>query len=107
MPVGKKLAVVLSVMATGASAAFFFRKDASQSGFRHEASDHDPFQKRVERRIAGGAAWTRQLGGFPRPAVAQPPVQRVQPALASIREPKAAADDSQPTFRKSFNPVGA
>jgi LysM repeat protein len=101
MPGVKKLAVVLSVLVTGASTAFFFRKDASQLDFRHEASAEGPFRQRIERRVAADAAWSSNPGNGPRPQQAL----RVAPATAAI--PQGLVSQSQPTFQKSFNPVGA
>jgi len=99
--------VALSVLATGAATALFFRKDASTADSSQEASDN-PFGHRVERRIIAGAAWARRIGG-PLPAVPSGPAQRVTPSstTAAILEPHGPVSDSQPTFRKNFNPVGA
>jgi LysM repeat protein len=107
MPLGRRLVVALSVLATGAATALFFRKDASKVDSAQEASD-DPFGHRVERRIIAGAAWARKIGG-PLPAVPSGPVQRVTPSstTAAILEPHGPVPDAQPTFQKSFNPVGA
>ena len=104
MPGGKKFAVVLSVLVTGASAAFFFRKDASQADFRQEASA-DPFRQRIERRVVADTAWTRSL------VTARSKTSRPQQALrvptATVAVPQGPSGQSQPTFQKSFNPVGA
>jgi LysM repeat protein len=91
--VGKKLAVVLSVVAIGTTVAFFFRKDAS--GFRFwNSGPQDPFEIPVERR----------LGGVTR----GPQAVRVPPSTtAAISEPRGLAADSQPTYSKNMNPVGA
>jgi hypothetical protein len=107
MPFGRRLVVALSVLATGAATAFFFRKDASKVDSTQEASDN-PFGHRVERRIIAGAAWARKIGG-PLPAVPSGQVQRVTPSntTAAIVEPRGPVSDSPPTFQKSFNPVGA
>lgn len=102
MPGVKKLAVVVSVLVTGASTALFFRKDASQFSFRQEASAVDPFRQRIERRVTSDAAWNSSLrSGASRPQQAL----RVAPTTAAI--PQGVASQSQPTFQKSFNPVGA
>src|SRR5471032_1435012 len=61
MRVGKKLVVVASLLATGVSTAVFFRKDASQTEPRQEATRESPFRDRVERRVAAGAAWAQGL----------------------------------------------
>jgi LysM domain len=108
MPVGKKLVVVLSVLATGASTAFFFRKDASRVD-PQEALDEIPFRSRIERRLAADAAWPKSTGGplsggTPRSKQA---LRVPQTATAAIAESRSLAADHQPTFRQSFNPVGA
>src|SRR4029079_7659104 len=105
MPGGKKLVVVMSVLVTGVSTALFFRKDASQEDFRHEASPGNPFRQRVERRVVADTTWTRNLQTA-RPKVASRSVDALRvPATASI--PQGLNADSQPTIQKSFNPVGA
>jgi hypothetical protein len=108
MPVGKKLVVVLSVLATGASTAFFFRKDASRVE-PLEALDEIPFRSRIERRLAADAAWPKSTGeplsdGTLRSKQA---LRVPQTATAAIAESHSPAADQQPTFRQSFNPVGA
>ena len=105
MPVGKKLVVVASLLATGVSAAFFFRKDASQTEPRQEATRESPFRDRVERRVAVGAAWAQGLRA--RRSNQSLPVTRVPGATtAAISESKDGAQ-GQPTFQKSFHPVAA
>ncbi|MBI3838728.1 MAG: LysM peptidoglycan-binding domain-containing protein [Planctomycetia bacterium] len=108
MLVGKKLVVVLSMLTAGAGTAFFFRKDASQVN-RQEASDETPFRSRVERRVAADATWSQDSGG-PLSGGALRPKQALrvpQAATAAISESSSAAAEHQPTFRQSFNPVGA
>lgn len=108
MRAGKTLLVVLSVAATGAGAAISFRRDSSQVDTRPGALAN-PFGQRVEHRIVAGAAWARKIRG-PLPAVASQPnqPQRVPAsATAAILEPKAQAPETQPTFQKTFNPVGS
>jgi hypothetical protein len=109
MPKRKKLAVVLSVLVTGASTAYFFRKDASLLGFRQEASTENPFHDRVAHRVAADMSWAKNLrasqgnvGPRPRQALRVPAV-----TTAAILEPKNVAPESQPTFHKLSNPVGA
>jgi hypothetical protein len=106
MHIGKKMAVVLSVLATGAGAALFFRKDASPLEGPLESSADNPFGQPVERRVAAGAAWVRKIGAA-RPG--RPwPAQRVAPtATASIAEPGGPLPEGPPAFHKSFNPVGS
>jgi len=105
MPGGKKLVVVMSVLVTGVSTAFFFRKDASQEDFRHEASPENPFRQRVERRVVADTTWTRNLQTA-RPKLASRSVDALRvPATASI--PQGLNADSQPTIQRSSNPVGA
>jgi hypothetical protein len=109
MPVRKKLVVALSVLVTGASAAYFFRKDASLKFFRQEASLENPFHDRVAHRVVADMGWAKNLrasqgnaGPRPRQALRVPAV-----TTAAISEPKGQASDAQPTFHKLSNPVGA
>ncbi len=105
MPGGKKLVVVLSVLVTGVSTALFFRKDASQEDYRHEASLENPFRQRVERRVVADTTWTRNLQTA-RPKLASRSADALRvPATASI--PQGLSAESQPTIERSFNPVGA
>jgi nucleoid-associated protein YgaU len=105
MPGGKKSVVVLSVLMTGVSTALFFRKDASQEDYRHEASLENPFRQRVERRVVADTTWTRNLQtARPKLASRSSDAQRV-PATASI--PQGLTAESQPTIQRNFNPVGA
>ena len=108
MPVGKKLMVVLSVLATGASSAFFFRKDASQVN-RQEASEETPFRQRIERRVATDGAWSQNPSGslFGGDSRSKQALRVPAAATAAISESRSLAEDHQPTFRQSFNPVGA
>lgn len=104
MRAGKKLVVAASVIAIGACAAFFFRKDASQVTSWNEVFGDSPFRERVERRVAADAAWAETAAGRREESVA--PALRVPPAeTAAISE--QPLDSSPPTFQKSFNPVGA
>ncbi len=93
MRVGKKMMVVLSVLATGASSAFFFRKDNQDVD---SAADGGLFGQRVERRVPAGAAWVRKMN-------AQQALHAPPPTTASIAAESGA---SEPTFQKTFNPVG-
>lgn len=106
MPVGKKLAVVLSVVVTGAGAALFFRKDASGFKFWQRGSD-DPFVQHVERRVTSGPGWDRPLGST-RAASSGPQAQHVAAATtAAIAQPGGPRTDGQPKFQRNLNPVGA
>jgi len=106
MPVGKKMAVVLSVVVAGASVALFFRKDASQFKFWQQGSD-DPFGRRVERRVATDAGWTGR-GPSAKSASEGGQAQRVPAAAtAAISEPRGLGPDAQPRFQRNLNPVGA
>jgi LysM repeat protein len=105
MPGGKKFAVVLSVLVTGASAAFFFRKDASPVDFRQEASA-DPFRQRIERRVVADTTWTRSLVTA-RSKTSSRPQQALRVPTATVAVPQGLSGQNQPTFQKSFNPVGA
>ncbi len=92
MHVGKKLAVVLSVMITGVSAAMFFRKDASPLWFWSRRSD-DPFAQQVERRV-GQATWTAP----------QAAASRVPLATAAITPSATGGDSAVPHYS---GPVGS
>jgi LysM domain len=106
MPIGKKLAVVLSVVIAGTSVALFFRKDASGFNFWQKGPD-DPFRHRVERRVTTDVAWAQRSS----PARATSPDARATRvatvATAAISQPKGLGPESQPTYQKNFNPVGA
>lgn len=106
MPGGKKLVVVLTVLVTGVGTALFFRKDASQVGFWQEASQEDPFRQRIERRLTADSAWTKNLGVQRSAAVARRE-QALRVAATTAAIPQGLASEGQPTFQKSFNPVGA
>ncbi len=104
MRLSKKLLVVASVMVGGAGIALCFRKDVSPA---------DPFQsaagamrRRIERRVVTAAP--ASAADRARPRLSQPPraALHVSPAPASIPEPAGLGDDPQPTFQKSFHPVG-
>lgn len=106
MPVGKKLAVVLTVVVAGASVALFFRKDASQLKF-WQTGPEDPFGRPVERRVKTDTART-QRGPSAKAISQRGAAQRVgAAATAAISEPKGLGPDSQPRFQKNLNPVGA
>lgn len=105
MPAGKKLGVVLSVLAAGGSLALFFRKDASQFEVSHESASDNVFRQRVERRVATDTEWARKQAPAQRPAPARPAV-RVVPTTASIPETSSGAP-AAPTHHKTFHPVGA
>jgi nucleoid-associated protein YgaU len=106
MPVGKKLVVVASVLATGACAAFFFRKDASQVAGWQEAQENSPFRERVERRVAADAAWAKTPQGTRvEAALPEPPTFRVPTAETAAISQSSPLDT--PSFQKSLNPVGA
>lgn len=104
---GKKLVVVLSVLITGASAALFFRKDASQISAWQEAQNDPAFHERVERRVTSGTDWTKS------PPRTTSRAQQPKQALRVLAAPTAAitestgAADHQPIVQKNFNPVGA
>ncbi|MGD9721674.1 MAG: LysM peptidoglycan-binding domain-containing protein [Pirellulales bacterium] len=104
MPVGKKLVVVASVLATGAGAAFFFRKDASQITTWQEALDNSPFRQRVERRVAEDGAWAANAARRVE-SVSQPNYRIPTAETAAIVEPSPG--DTTPAFQKSFHPVGS
>lgn len=108
MPVGKKLVVVMSVLATGIGTAFFFRKDASQTEPWHEAQEQSPFRDRVERRVVADAAWNTRAIDTRQPAHVKPKQALRVPTAATVAmaEPNGGGD-RQPSFQKSFNPVGA
>jgi hypothetical protein len=100
MPVGKKLVVAASVLATGAGAALFFRKDASTAMSWPSTLDESPFRQHVERRVATDAAWAKQSA----------PIETVSPAFGLPTAEAAAVrpqDELTPTFQKTFSPVGA
>ncbi len=106
MPVGKKLVVVASVLATGAGAALFFRKDASPATSWQSVLDDSPFRERVERRVADDAAWAKNAAGLHVEAVSPDGTSYALPtAEAAAIRPQAI--DATPTFHKTFNPVGA
>jgi nucleoid-associated protein YgaU len=89
MTVGKKLAVVLSIVVIGTSAALFSYKGTSPLRFWGSSSD-DPFGTQVERRVG------------PAPSAL---AQHLPAATAAIEQP-VAQPDAGPTFHSSFHPVG-
>jgi hypothetical protein len=98
MPGRKKLAVAVSVLATGASAALFFRKDASPFWFRQDAASN-PFFEHIERRAGAEQTWTP--GPAAGPAATPPrPADYVMPATAAIVQP-GNTGGSQPLYRRS------
>lgn len=104
MPRGKKLAVALSVLVAGTSAALFFRKDASQLWTWHDARAVNPFFDRIERRATSDVSWAASGAGGP---AALPPrsAGRVLPATAIVQP--GGAPSGQPTFHRSLSPVAA
>jgi len=105
MPRGKKLAVAMSVLVAGTSAALFFRKDASQLWFRQDAHAENPFFDRIERRATTDVSWSAP--GIDGPAATPPrSAVRVMPATAAIVQP-GGAPSGQPTFHRSLSPVAA
>jgi nucleoid-associated protein YgaU len=107
MPVGKKLVVAVSVMAAGAGAALFFRKDASQVTQWHEALEQSPFRQRVERRVAADAARAKTALSAGRQASPDATAAFRVPTAETAAISQLPAADTQPTFHKSFHPVGA
>ncbi len=91
MTVGKKLAVVLSVIIVGVSAALMFSKENSPLRFWGRASD-DLFAQHVERRV-GAPAWS--------PTATAP----LGPATAAITQPATAAAP-EPMPYQTMRPVG-
>src|SRR5690348_3017384 len=100
----KRLAIVLSVLGAGIGTALVFRKDASTLNFRQEAVPESPFRERVERRALADTAWIRNLSRG-RARSGERPAERIQPTPASITQ--GALPPAEPTFQKSFSPVGA
>lgn len=90
MPVGKKLAIVLSVVIVGVSAALMFSKENSPLRFWSGASD-DPFAQHVERRV-GAPAWNPNAS------------RAAAPATAAITQPMVLP--SEPTSYQTMRPVG-
>lgn len=105
MPRGKKLAVAVSVLVAGTSAALFFRKDASPLWSWHDARTENPFFDRIERRATTDVSWSAP--GIDGPAATPPrSATRVLPATAAIVQP-GGAPSGQPTFHRSLSPVAA
>ncbi|MEX2114956.1 MAG: LysM peptidoglycan-binding domain-containing protein, partial [Pirellulales bacterium] len=97
---------VASVLATGAGAALFFRKDASPATSWQSVLDESPFRERVERRVADDAQWAKSAAGSRVEAVSpDTPGFKLPTAEAAAVRPQAI--DATPAFRKTFNPVGA
>jgi nucleoid-associated protein YgaU len=90
MPVGKKLAIVLSVVIVGVSAALMFSKENSPLRFWSGASD-DPFAQHVERRV-GAPAWNPNA-----------PVTTAA-ATAAITQPRPLPPE--PATYQTMRPVG-
>ncbi len=90
MPVGKKLAIVLSVVIVGISAALMFSKENSPLRFWSGASD-DPFAQHVERRV-GAPPWNPNA-----------PLTAAS-ATAAISQPLALP--TEPTTYQTMRPVG-
>jgi hypothetical protein len=91
MPVGKKLAIVLSVVIVGVSAALMFSKENSPLRFWSGASD-DPFAQHVERRV-GAPAWNPNASAG-----------ASAPATAAISQPLTLPPE--PTTYQTMRPVG-
>jgi hypothetical protein len=83
MPVGKKLAVVTSIVVVGVSGALFFGKGSSSD---------DPFAHHVERRV-GQSGWT--------------PSQPAQLPRATAAIQPTADTPAGATFHQSLRPVGS
>jgi nucleoid-associated protein YgaU len=92
MRVGKKLAVVLTVVIVGSGAALLFRKDGASFRFWQSGSD-DPYAQTVERRLSSDG-------------VVVPPARVLEAATAAIAEPRATSD-GQPAYQRNLTPVGA
>jgi hypothetical protein len=92
MSVGKKLAVVLSVVVIGTITALFFRKDASTFRF-WQSGPEDPFARPVERRLSSDG-------------VVVPPARVLEAATAAIAEPRSGSQGAPP-YQRNMNPVGA
>ncbi len=108
MPVGSKLMVVASVLATGVGAALFFRKDASEVHPRQAGLEESLFDQQVERRVAGGAARARGVRGTLSGArIERDPAWRVPTASAAAIVERTSKAPDAPAFHKSLNPVGA
>ena len=106
MPVGKKLMVVASVLATGVGTALFFRKDASQVPRSHVGLEEFPFDQRVERRAQTGARGPGN-GLLAGSNLHVGPAWRVPAAAPAAITDRVKAGDSPPVIQRSFNPVGA
>ncbi len=91
MPVGKRVAIILSVLIVGVSAALMFSKENSPLRFWSGASD-DPFAQHVERRV-GAPAWSPNA-----------PLSAPAPATAAITQPLALPPE--PTTYQTMRPVG-
>lgn len=105
MPVGRKLVVAASVLATGAGAALFFRKDASPATSWQSLLDDSPFRERVERRVANDAAWANSALAT-RVETVSPAADYELPTVEAAAVGPRLHNDT-PTFSKSFDPVGA
>jgi nucleoid-associated protein YgaU len=105
MPVGKKLMVVASVLATGVGTALFFRKDASQTTQTQAGLEEFPFDQRVERRVPGTVKGRPGLLAGSNTRVA--PAWRVPVAAPAAITDRPKAVDSPPVVQRSLNPVGA
>ncbi len=91
MPVGKKLAIVLSVVIVGVSTALMFSKENSPLRFWNGVSD-DPFAQHVERRV-GAPAWNPDA-----------PISAPATATAAISQPLTLPPE--PTTYQTMRPVG-
>jgi LysM repeat protein len=100
MPRGKKLAVVLSVLVAGWSAALFFRKDASEPQENSTTTQASPFNQPVERRV---------VTTF-KPADTAPIARLGRPlAVPDSTNAGSAPGDAlgAPSFHRTFNPAAA
>jgi len=97
MQIGKKLVVVATVLTTGVAAALFFRKDASPDDSWQVGPVESPFRRRVESRVDADGAWARTTADG---------AARLVPSAASIEQPLSPGE-AQPSFQRTFNPVGA
>jgi hypothetical protein len=98
MQIGKKLVVVATVLTTGVAAALFFRKDASPDNSWQVGPVESPFRRRVESRVEADSAWARGTADGAR---------LVPSATTAAIEQPIRPGEAQPSFQRSFSPVGA
>lgn len=99
MQIGKKLVVVATVLTTGVAAALFFRKDASPENSWQVGPVESPFRRRVESRVEADSAWAR--------STADGAARLVPSATTAAIEQPLGPGEAQPSFQRSYNPVGA